>query len=115
MLDHQIHFILGNAEVRGEPQRIGTAVDHADTVFAHVFLDAVIAIALEDGCQLTGEQQAGTLDLGDQLRQLALQGFQLGDELLAAGDDIGTNLGVRVSITAHATSMARGLVVMVLP
>src|SRR5690606_17564716 len=63
-VDEQFELGLGDAEVRGEAQRVGAAVDDADAVLAHVLLGAVSAVALELRRQLAGEEQAGALHPG---------------------------------------------------
>src|SRR5688572_33247893 len=56
VLDDQVDFLAGDGEVRGEAQRVGAAVDHADAVLAHVLLGRLVVVALERRVELAGEQ-----------------------------------------------------------
>ena len=68
------------------------AVDDAQTALAKPGLDAIEAHDLDAGVQLGGEQQAGTLDLGDEAVELIHQAIELHDELMAAGLDVLPNV-----------------------
>ena len=79
-VNHQINFFTAQAESWRVAQRIGAAVDHVDTVQAHVLFGRVGAIALvHGGVQFRTNQQAGALDLGDGAAEFILQRLEFGD------------------------------------
>lgn len=116
-LHPQLRFGFLHQEPRRVAQRVRAAVDDAEAVTAQILFGAVRPEAPVAGIQLTAQQEARPLHAGNGVAQLRRELSQPLHELLAARADgmLSRTAGVILCSTVTATSIARGLLVIVLP
>src|SRR5690606_32400550 len=92
-VEHQLDLFGGDAEMGREAQRVGTTVDHADSMDPQILLELTVADDLEHlRVDLARDQEPGALDLGHDVRKLVAELAKTLEELGAAGRNVAANL-----------------------